>query len=190
MIRILALCGSLRGVSRNRQALLAARKLAPAECEIALWEGLGGLPPFSPDLDQPGLPLPGAVAAFHAEVEQADGLLVACPEYAHGIPGAFKNALDWLVGSSVFPGKPVALINVAPHASFAQAQLREVLATMSAEIVDEACLTVAFPRPEAPGSTHAFEAALRSALDDFVRRLADIRDHGAAGGEGPPAPML
>jgi chromate reductase, NAD(P)H dehydrogenase (quinone) len=133
---------------------------------------------FSPDLDQPGLPLPEAVAAFHAEVDRADGLLVACPEYAHGIPGAFKNALDWLVGSSVFPGKPVALLNVAPHASHAQAQLREVLATMSAEIVDDASCTMAFPSLDETASANAFRTRLRSALEVFeaTLRSRDIDD--------------
>jgi chromate reductase, NAD(P)H dehydrogenase (quinone) len=143
MIRILGLCGSLRAASKNRRALEAVREAAPDGIEIRLWNGQGDLPHFSPDLDQPGLPLPPAVAAFHGEVAAADALLIACPEYAHGIPGAFKNALDWLVGSTEFPGKPVALLNVAPHASHAQAQLREVLKTMSADLVEDACCRAA-----------------------------------------------
>ena len=64
--------------------------------------------------------------------------MIAAPEYAHGVPGALKNALDWLVASDAFPGKPVALINAAPRAFHAQAALRETLATMAARLVPEA----------------------------------------------------
>jgi len=75
-------------------------------------------------------------------VNQADGLLISCPEYARGIPGSFKNMLDWLVGSPAFPGKPVALFNTSPRASAAQAALKLVLETMSAMLVPEACITL------------------------------------------------
>lgn len=113
MIRILGFCGSLRVGSRNLRALEIARDLSNGVCELILWRGLAKVPPFSPDLDQPGSRLPEPVSELHELVEGANGLLIACPEYAHGIPGAFKNALDWLVGSTVFPGKPIALLNVA-----------------------------------------------------------------------------
>jgi chromate reductase, NAD(P)H dehydrogenase (quinone) len=82
------------------------------------------------------------VRALRERVGLAGGLLISCPEYARGIPGSFKNALDWLVGSLTFPGKPVALINTSPRASAAQAALRLVLSTMSARLVDEASITV------------------------------------------------
>lgn len=169
MITILGLCGSLRLASRNRRALAIAQTLCPPDSRLTLWEGLGVLPPFSPDLDTAGQPLPEPVRAFHEEVDAADALLIACPEYAHGIPGAFKNALDWLVGSPRFPGKPVALLNVAPRAVHAQAQLREVLATMSADIVAAASATAAIPDPEAPADR--FEAILREALAELVAHV-------------------
>jgi NAD(P)H-dependent FMN reductase len=70
-------------------------------------------------------------------------LLIACPEYAHGVPGAFKNLLDWLVGSLEFPGRPVALLNTSGRGSFhAQAALREILGTMSARLLGSGCMTV------------------------------------------------
>jgi NAD(P)H-dependent FMN reductase len=173
MVRIVALCGSLRRESLNHRALLVARDSAPRGCGIALWDGLAALPPFSPDLDRTGEPTPPPVEDFRRVVGAAHGLLIACPEYAHGIPGAFKNALDWLVGDVSFPGKPVALLNVAPRASHAQAQLREVLTTMSARIVEEACCTSAFPRPEEPNSSAGFERALRDALAAFAAFLRE-----------------
>ena len=59
-------------------------------------------------------------------------LVIAAPEYAHGPPGALKNALDWLVASETFAGKPTALLNTSPRAFHAQASLREILSTMAA----------------------------------------------------------
>src|SRR5207248_2306398 len=109
IMNLLALCGSLRAISYNRKALVAAKRLAPPGMTIELYDALASLPHFNPDDDVDPLPL--TVRDFRAKVGRANGLLIACPEYAHGIPGAFKNLLDWLVSSLEFPGKPVALIN-------------------------------------------------------------------------------
>jgi len=140
MIRLLALSGSLRARSSNAALLGAAALLAPDEIRIELFEGIGDLPHFNPDLESEALP--PVVNAFRRRIGEADGLLISCPEYARGIPGSFKNALDWLVGSLDFPGKPVALFNASPRASDAQAALRLVLATMSARLIEEADLTL------------------------------------------------
>lgn len=132
--RVLCLCGSLRRVSANRAALEAARELAPARLRLELYAGLGGLPPFNPDLERAALP--PDVDALRAAVGRADALLIACPEYAHGVPGAFKNLLDWMVGDLAFPGKPVLLLNTSGRGSHhAQDALAEVLETMSARLL-------------------------------------------------------
>lgn len=133
--RWLALCGSLRASSSNRAILQAARRLAPPDVEVVLYEGLGELPPFNPDLEEGSAPLPVPVATLRRTVGEADALVIACPEYAHGVPGAFKNLLDWLVGSHEFPEKPVALLNAAARAHHAQSQLIETLSTMNARLL-------------------------------------------------------
>lgn len=139
-MRILAISGSLRAASINSAALEAARALAPPGVTVTLYRGLGRLPHFNPDHD--GDDPPAVVRDLRAAVGVADALLIACPEYAHGVPGSLKNALDWLVSGAEFPGKPVALINTAPRASIAQAALREILTTMSARLVPEASVTL------------------------------------------------
>lgn len=146
-MNLLALSGSLRAGSFNTMALRALQTLAPEGVALPLYEGIGTLPHFNPDVEMSALP--DMVADFRRQVAEAAGLVIACPEYAHGIPGAFKNALDWLVGMPDFPGKPVMLINTAPRASHAQAALREVLATMSARLVPEADVTVDLREPDA-----------------------------------------
>lgn len=139
MVRLLAVSGSLRQASSNSILLRAAERLCPADVVVMHYDGIDGLPHFNPDLlENP----PEAVAQLCSIIGQADGLLFSCPEYARGIPGSFKNMLDWLVSSEEFPGKPVTLFNASPRASHAQAALRLVLDTMSARIIEQASITV------------------------------------------------
>ena len=107
---------------------------------IDLYDGLGGLPHFNPDLDVD--PLPAPVSDLRARVGAADGLLFSSPEYARGVPGSLKNALDWLVSSDVFPGKPVAFLHASERGVVSQAALRLILETMSARVIDDASITV------------------------------------------------
>src|SRR5262249_18296618 len=139
-MKIVAISGSLRNGSSNTAALRAAARLAPAGVNVVLFDGIAGLPFFNPDLD--GAEVPAPVAGFRAVIGGGDRLLISSPEYARGVAGVMKNALDWLVASLEFPGKPVALINTSPRATHALAALRLTLETMSARIVEEACVTL------------------------------------------------
>jgi chromate reductase len=108
--------------------------------------------------------------------------LISCPEYAGGIPGSFKNALDWLVGSLSFPGKLVAIFNASPRASEAQAALRLVLATMSARLVDGASISVQLlskgMNAEAIATDSHISGVLVKALHAFAVAIADGRSNG------------
>ncbi|ULH16631.1 NAD(P)H-dependent oxidoreductase [Deinococcus sp. KNUC1210] len=134
MIRLLGLSGSLRAASINTALLHAAAELLPEGTTLDVLTAWSDLPPFSPDLETADPPPPG-VQAFRAALSAASGVLIACPEYAHGLPGAFKNALDWVVGSGELSGKPVLTLNAAPNSHHAQAALLEVLRTMDARPV-------------------------------------------------------
>jgi chromate reductase len=172
-VKLLALSGSLRAASTNTATLEALSALAPPGVEIPLYRDLGALPLFNPDDDEQAPP--PAVAALRALVGSAAGLIIAAPEYAHGVPGAFKNALDWLVASDAFPGKPVALINTAPRSFHAQSALRETLATMSARLIPEAFVALPLTGKMVDAAEIAanprFAAALRAALDAFVEAI-------------------
>jgi chromate reductase, NAD(P)H dehydrogenase (quinone) len=97
-------------------------------------------PPFNPDLDvEPGFE---AVSRLRAELRDSSAVLFSTPEYAHGIPGALKNALDWVVGSGELSGKPVALFNASIRSEHAQASLREIVKTMDAQLLSEAEITI------------------------------------------------
>ena len=172
MVRLLAVSGSLRQASSNSILLRAAELLCPEGVQVAHYEGIGDLPHFNPDLlEDP----PEVVIALRAIIGQADGLLISCPEYARGIPGAFKNMLDWLVSSEEFPGKPVALFNASPRASHAQAALRLVLETMSASIIEQASITVNLLSSQSSAEGIAADPVIgpqmSTALGAFKRRL-------------------
>lgn len=140
MTKILAISGSLRVASMNTMLLRAAKRLAPGDIEVDLYHGLGGLPPFNADLEALGPP--EGVAELRHRIISSRAVLIASPEYAHGVSGVTKNALDWMVGNESFVNKPVGLVNASPRASLAQAALRETLITMSARVVPAACVTV------------------------------------------------
>jgi NAD(P)H-dependent FMN reductase len=139
MMRILAISGSLRAASLNTALLRAVARIAPPEVEIVVYRGIGDLPLFNPDIEHTG---PEPVADLRAQIIASDALLIASPEYAHGVTGVIKNALDWMVGNESFVHKPVALLNASPRAVHAQAALRETISTMSARIIDEASVTI------------------------------------------------
>ncbi|MES2404614.1 MAG: NADPH-dependent FMN reductase [Pseudomonadota bacterium] len=161
--RVLCLCGSLRQVSANRAVLEAAQALAPSSLRLEIYPGMAALPLFNPDVEVD--PLPPPVLALREAVGRTDALLIACPEYAHGIPGAFKNLLDWLVGALEFPGKPALLLNASARGSHhAQDALMDVLRTMSARLLSDDPLPVRLP---GAGCTKA--AVLAS--DDRCREL-------------------
>ena len=138
--RVLAISGSLRSASANTAVIRAAIAVAPEDVAIALYDGLAELPHFNPDLD--GDVAPPSVANFRRQLRAADGILISSPEYAHGVPGVMKNALDWLVRSGEFVDKPVALISASPHATWARASLTETLTVMSAKLIADASITL------------------------------------------------
>ena len=137
--KILALCGSLRAASMNAALLRATARLAPAGVTVELFAGLGELPLFNPDLEAR---LPAQALRLHEAVAGCDALLIASPEYAHGVTAVIKNALDWLVSFPPFVDKPVAIFHASPRSVHADASLRETLTTMSADLRSDACLAL------------------------------------------------
>jgi NAD(P)H-dependent FMN reductase len=171
-MRLLAISGSLRAGSSNTALLHAARLLAPVGVDICPYDGVAGLPAFDPDLDRPGVPLPRAVADLRARVSGADALLVSSPEYAHGIPGSLKNLLDWLVGDTAFAGKRVTILAASTRSVLAQAQLAEVLRTMSARLVPDGCVVVPLDGSAMDAASIAADARSAAVLCDAIAALA------------------
>ncbi|KVT84744.1 FMN reductase [Burkholderia ubonensis] len=138
-MEIVALCGSLRACSCNAALLDAAAAVAPPDMHVARFLHLGQFPLFNPDVEHP---TPEPVRDFIDRMNAADGVLIASPEYAHGVTGVMKNALDWVVGCEAFVHKPVAVLNASPRATHADAALKETLSVMSARVVNEASIAL------------------------------------------------
>jgi len=141
-MEFLAISGSLRAASSNSRLIAALPRLCAPGDSVLVFDGLNDLPHFNPDLDGDLLP---PVRRLRQAVGASDGLIICSPEYAHGVAGVMKNALDWLVPSVEFPEKPVALLNAAPHAHHAQDHIRETLTMMQARFVEAACVPVPLP---------------------------------------------
>src|SRR5580700_11208554 len=174
--RLLAISGSLRRASTNTAALEALARLAPEGIKALVYRDLAKLPPFNPDDDIEDRPKPEAVETLRALVDASDALVIAAPEYAHGLPGALKNALDWLVASETFAGKPTALLNTSPRAFHAQASLREILSTMAARLIPEAFVSISLTgKAVAPDDILADTVCARRLTESLEALLAAAR---------------
>lgn len=174
---VLPLSGSLRKASLNTAMLTMAADCAPPGLRMTRCCGLGDLPLFNPDLE---LNEPPSVARLRNEIAMADAVIIASPEYAHGVSGVMKNALDWMVASSVFVDKPVVLWNASPRASIALAALRETLIVMSACLVNTAALEMLIRSSDGAGPpVNPHPVAMQHALLALERTLR-LRDDSSA----------
>lgn len=162
-MKLLALCGSLRRESRSL-ALLQAMQLLARDMEFSIQAGLGQLPLFNPDDE--GNP-PAAVQALWQAAGDADAIVIASPEYAHGVTGVIKNTVDWLVGHVPFAYKPVALLNPSHRAVHADESLREILSTMSAQLIPGACERI-------PVTACGLDAARLAADDQYAESMRQV----------------
>lgn len=178
-MRCLALCGSLRRASYNAALLRAIRDLAPPQVEVHLFEGIGDLPLFNPDLSPSASP---AVRHFFESVELSDTLIIASPEYAHGVTGTMKNALDWLVGFEPFAGKAVAVLNASPRATHADGALKEILRTMAARVIESASITISLLGSGLDSAGIVQSAELSQQIRSALAALIEAQDD--QGGDG------
>jgi len=133
-MKLLAISGSARRSSTNTALLRAMQAVSPAGIALEVYDGIGELPVFSPDLEGPSLP--SGVRRLLDEISASDGLVIASPEYVRSIPGGLKNAIDWLVSGDQVIGKPIALVHASHRGDDMLAMLRTVLATISANFND------------------------------------------------------
>ena len=182
----LAISGSLRAGSLNTEVLRACSILAPPSIHVTMFDGLASLPHFNPDLDVQGVVLPAGVEDFRSQIGDADALLISSPEYAHGVPGSLKNALDWLVSSSEMLYKPIGLLNISPRSTHAYTSLLEILRTMSTLLIPGALVELPLTRsmvsaeriaanPEIADRLCSALSSLRMAGEQYRLRSADWR---------------
>jgi NAD(P)H-dependent FMN reductase len=175
--RVLLISGSLRSQSTNAAVLRTAVAVAPPPVVPTVFEGLAGLPNFNPEDDGPRLP--DEVRELRAAIHEADAVLFSTPEYAGGLPGSFKNLLDWTIGDAearAIYEKPVAWINASTRgAANAHQALRRVLGYAHATVVEPACVDapVTSSLIDADGliADHATRERIRRSLAALVEHL-------------------
>ncbi|MGO9452064.1 MAG: NADPH-dependent FMN reductase [Candidatus Binataceae bacterium] len=172
-MKILAISGSLGCKSSNTELLRAAQRLCGGDAEVVIYEGLRDIAPFDPDLEEDAAPQP--VKDFRASIRSADGVLISSPEYAHGVSGVLKNALDWTVLTGDLYEKPAAVFNASQVATIALESLKEILRTAGAKLIDGASIMVPLMgrKLDAAGLVADAEIAgtLRAAMESFVRGI-------------------
>ena len=183
-LRVIGIAGSLRKASYNRAMLRAAVELAPERMKIEIHD-LDGVPLFNEDVEAEGVPQ--AVADLRQAISGADGLLIACPEYNHGVPGVLKNAFDWLSRPprrSVLQGKPTALMGASPGTTGTargQSQLRQsfVFTDTPAMLQPEVLVGKAHERFDAEGklTDDKVRDYLRMFLERFDAWIERLRPH-------------
>jgi len=174
-MKLLALCGSQRSVSMSGGLLRACRELAPAGVDVTIFEEHKQFPLFNPELAEP----PAGVCALHEAIDDADAVLIASPEYAHGVTGTIKNTLDWLVGHPGFYGTPVAVLNPSWQSHHADESIKEILGMMSAELIADACVRIPVigsgVAPDAIASSARFAPEIEGVLRAIVQHLEASR---------------
>jgi len=169
---ILAISGSLKSTSINAQLIRAAANLAHPGVQFKFYEGLADLPHFSPDQDTDNAP--ATVRLLREALRGADAVLICTPEYAFGVPGSLKNALDWTVSSGEFMDKPVAALSASPNAgggAKAHASLLLTLTALSALVPEDARLIIPLIRTKMDANGHIQDAALKQALGIVIDAL-------------------
>lgn len=170
-LKVLAISGSLRARSSNAELLRAAELIDPSAISVSSYDGLRRLPHFNPDDDREDSVVPDAVADLRAQVAAADALLISSPEYAHGVPGSLKNALDWLVSGPEMVGKPVGVLTASALSVHAPASIVETLRTMSALVVEEAVRVVPLAGRRLEATDILRDPMMADVLRDALRSL-------------------
>jgi chromate reductase len=147
---ILAISGSLRAGSSNHPILNYLGKIAPAGTNYTIYDGLAQIPHFDPDLDNDNRA--ATITAFRKLIAAADGVIICTPEYAFGVPGTLKNALDWTVSSGSLSEKPLALITASTGGENAHAALLLILGALNAKVTKETTLLISFIRSKMDGN--------------------------------------
>lgn len=174
-MNILGISGSLRAGSTNAQVLLAVGRLLPDSAQMTLFGGLDDLPHFSPERDTKAVP--DSVRALREAIEHSQAVIICTPEYAFGIPGVLKNALDWCVSTMLFDQKPLAAISASPGymgGERAMASLLPTLTALNTHIPDGCSLVLSSIRNKMNASGEIVDSATEQALQRLVNELVKI----------------
>ena len=186
MFNVLAICGSTRAASSNLNVIPAIARLASDRFSMQLYSGLEQLPQFNPDRDTEDVP--AEVADLRKQLRAADGVLICTPEYAIGVPGALKNAIDWTVSSMEFSKKPAALITASLSGEKAHQSLLGTLLIIESRMTQDSQLLISAVRTKVGSDATITDQATREGVDKLIRSLVEMM--GDAEGTKLSSPLL
>lgn len=171
-IQILAISGSLKKYSSNRAVINAMALLVPHNVSITFFESLDLLPHFNPEVPDTN----SEVYNFRQKLKAADGVVISTPEYAYGIPGVLKNALDWIVSSGELYQKPVALISVSPMITgggYALESLKLIMSALGIATNPYCTLSIGNSRSKISGKGEITDSETLLSLQDLANQLVN-----------------
>mgnify|MGYP001275825764 CR=1 FL=1 len=170
--KILAISGSTRDRSTNLNLIHAIAKLASDTFDVTVYQGLMSLPPFNPDNDDENAG--EMVADLRHQLERADGVLICTPEYAMGVPGTLKNAIDWTVSSADFYHKPTALITASSVGEKGHASLLETMKVIDAKITDATQLLISHAKLKVSNEYKITDDKTLLAIEELIRAFDHV----------------
>ena len=170
--QILAICGSTRKQSANKDIISVIAKMSQDTLEITLYDGLIDLPFFNQDITD--INMPTTVIALTEAISKADGVLICTPEYVFSLPGVLKNALEWMVSTTVFLNKPTALITASSSGEKAHESLVLVMKTLGIKTNEEACLLVSGVKSKLNLQGDVIDNALVSKLEKLIENFQNL----------------
>lgn len=165
--KILAISGSTKANSTNELILRAIAGRYALNLNFEIYNEIAELPHFNPDLDAGGPP--AAVEKFRALIENADGVLIATPEYVFSLPGSLKNALEWTVSTVVFSEKPAAFIIAAASGEKAFESLDLILQTIGARTGENSKLIIKAAKDKLNSDGEIIDEKTLLEIDDLMR---------------------
>ncbi len=163
-MKILAISGSIRSSSYNTALLKAMASSAPSHIDITLFKNIQHIPIFDPEITN----IPQTVNTLISQIRESDGLIIGCPEYAHGITGVLKNLLDWLVASDAVVLKPVVVTTVSTSGlggvrSFSS--IVQILSAMNSNVVIDGSLCVPYAKIKFDDTLNLVDNITMKAID-------------------------
>jgi chromate reductase len=172
MKKLFAICGSTKKSSVNLSLIKAIAELSADDFELRIFNSIDQLPHFNPDLDSETPP--DAITAFRKLLRESDAVLICTPEYAMGVPGSLKNALDWTVSSAEFMHKPTALITASSQGQKGHAALLETLKIIECSITDETSLLISFVKTRVSSDGRITDPDTKEQVEKLMKSLHQL----------------
>jgi NAD(P)H-dependent FMN reductase len=169
---ILAICGSTRKQSANKDVISVITKMSQDTLEITLYDGLADLPFFNQDMTDENTPV--SVIALREAINKSDGVLICTPEYVFSLPGVLKNALEWMVSTTVFSDKPTALITASSSGEKAHESLLLVMKTLEVKTNEELCLLISGVKSKLNPQGEVIDEALVNKLENLISNFQKL----------------